>query len=311
MIAFLLAVALLSGMKTAQADAPTVSLSDADAIKASYAAANYDDALQRIGALTPDRVTPRIEQYRALSLLALGRNDEAEQAFERLVRQAPLYRISESDVSPRIATMFQDVRRRVLPSVAREMYAKGKSSYDQKQFTEASAQLTDLLTLLDDPDLGAGTDDLRQLAEGFIRLAEIETTLAARAAAPPPTPAPAPVPEAAPPAPDPTAAVVTKIVVYSASDMGVAPPVELERRMPPWAPPPVIARSKAEFHGEITLVINEIGAVESAAMSRPTVPSYDVTLLEAARRWRYRPATLNGQTVKYRLSYDVALTPQR
>lgn len=314
MIAIVLAVALVSGMATAQSGAPTVSLSDGDAIKAAYAAANYDNALERIAALEPARVTPQLEQYRALSLLALGRSPEAEQAFERLVRQAPLYRITEADVSPRIATMFRDVRRRVLPSVAREMYARGKSSYDQKRFPEASSELAQLLMVLSDPDLegqNAGVDDLKQLAEGFIRLAEAEMALAARAAEPPPPPPAAVVEAPAPVAPDPSAAVVTKIVIYSAADTGVMPPVEIERRMPPWTPPPVIARSNAEFHGELEIVVNEIGAVESAAMTRPTVPSYDLTLLEAARRWRFRPAALNGQTVKYRLTYNVALTPQR
>ena len=213
-----------------------------------------------------------------------------------------------------IATMLKDVRRRVMASVARALYTRGKSSYDKKQFAEASGQLKELLAVLNDPDLegqSAGTDDLKQLAEGFIRLAEIETTLAARAAAPPPPP-PAPAPEApAPKPPDPTAATVTKIVVYSASDTLVAPPVEIERRMPPWVPPPVIARSNAEYRGELEVVVNEIGAVESASMTRTTVPSYDLTLLDSARRWRFRPATLNGQAVKYRLTYNVALTPRR
>jgi tetratricopeptide (TPR) repeat protein len=314
MIAFVLAVALASGVTTAQADSPTVSLSDADAVKASYAAASYDDALQRIAALEPERVTPQIEQYRALSLLALGRGPEAEQAFERLVRKAPLYRITDSDVSPRIATMFRDVRRRVLPSVARELYARGKSSYDQKQFSEASDQLRELLTVLSDPDLegqNAGVDDLKQLAEGFIRLAEVETALAARAAAPPPPPPVAAVEPVAPPAPDPTAPTVTKIVIYSASDTGVTPPEEIERRMPPWVPPPVIARSNAEYRGELEVVVNEAGAVEAAFMVRPTVPSYDLTLLESARRWRFKAATLKGQAVKYRLTYNVALTPRK
>lgn len=313
MIALVLAVALLSGTTTAQSDAPTVSLSDVDAIKASYAAANYDDALQRISALDPGRVSAQLEQYRALSLLALGRSAEAEQAFERLVRRAPLYRITEADVSPRIATMFREVRRRVLPSVAREIYARGKSSYDQKQYVDATDQLKEVLAILSDPDVegvAAGLDDLKQLAEGFVRLAEVETTLAARAAAPPPQASPAPA-AAAPPAPDPTAAIVTKIIVYSAADTLVTPPVEIERRMPPWVPPPVIARSNAEYRGELEIVVNEIGAVESATMSRPTVPSYDLTLLESARRWRFKPALLGGQTVKYRLTYNVALTPRR
>ncbi|MEO8482556.1 MAG: energy transducer TonB [Acidobacteriota bacterium] len=311
MIAIVLAVALASGMTTAQSDVPTVSLSDIDAVKASYTAANYDEALQRIAEIEPGRVTPQLEQYRALSLLALGRSAEAGRAFERLVRQAPLYRLTEADVSPRIATTFRDVRRRLLPSIAREIYARGKSSYDQKRYAQSSAELNELLKVLNDADLegqSAGVDDLKQLAEGFIRLAEAEMSLAARVASPA-----APVAPASAPAPvsDPSAAVITKIIIYTAADANVTPPVEIDRRMPPWAPPAVIARSNMEYRGELRIVVNEIGVVESAFVSRPTVPSYDLTLLEAARRWRFKPAMLNNQPVKYQLSYNVALTPRR
>jgi tetratricopeptide (TPR) repeat protein len=313
MIALVLALAFAGGLALGQAGGPTVSLSEADAVKAAYAAANYDATLQQIGAMDPSHVTPQLEQYRALSLLALGRSDEAAQAFERLVRQAPAYRLTDADVSPRIAAMFREVRQRVLPSVAREMYARGKSSFDQKRFVEAAAALRELLAVLDDPDLDArtsGMDDLKQLADGFIRLADAEVTLAARAAVPA-TPAPAAAMAPPPPPPDPNAAVVTKIVVYSAADTQVRPPVEIERRMPPWAPPPVIARSNAEYRGELEIVVNEIGQVESAAMRRPSAPAYDLTLLEAARHWRFRAATLDNQPVKYRLTYDVALTTGR
>jgi len=104
--------------------------------------------------------------------------------------------------------------------------------------------------------------------------------------------------------------VVTKIIVYSAADTNVTPPVEVVRRMPPWAPTPVIARS-AEYRGDLEIIVNEIGAVESAVMNRSTVPTYDLVLLEAARRWRFKPAMLDKQAVKYRLIYSVTLSPRR
>jgi len=168
--------------------------------------------------------------------------------------------------------------------------------------------LKQLLAVLDDPDLAGqttGTDDLKQLAEGFVRLAELENAMAVRAAAPA-------VPVLPGPAPDPSdpAAVVTKIIVYSAADTNVTPPVEVVRRMPPWAPTPVIARS-AEYRGDLEIIVNEIGAVESAVMNRSTVPTYDLVLLEAARRWRFKPAMLDKQAVKYRLIYSVTLSPRR
>jgi tetratricopeptide (TPR) repeat protein len=306
MISALLGVVLVVTM--AQADAPSVSLSDADTVKQLYVSAAYEEALRHLDAMDASQVTEQLDQYRALSLLALGRNAEAEQAFDRMVRRAPLYRIGENDVSPRIAAMFTDVRRRVLPAVARDMYLAGKSSFDQKHYGEADRQMKALIAVLADPDMtdeNGAVDDLRQLADGFMRLSEIElenARKAAEAAAAPPPPRPAPVTPADP------APTVTRIVIYSAGDSGVTPPVELERRMPPWTPPPIIARN-AQFRGVLDVVVNEAGAVESATMDRPTMPSYDLTLLDAARRWRYTPAMSGTQPVKYRLEYNVVLAP--
>lgn len=309
-------LALVLAVGLAQDAGPSVALSDVDAVKALYASAAYEEALQRLDRVPPADATPQLEQLRALSLLALGRTADAEAAFERLVRLDPLYVLSEADVSPRVAEMFADVRQRTLPAAARALYVKGKSAFDQAQYGEATRQLQALLTVLADPALASQTavvDDLKQLAEGFLRLAELERQAAARAAAPPPSPSPAPPPAAAR-APAEAAAgaptTVTKIVIYSAADSGVTPPVEVERRMPPWAPPPVMARS-AEFRGVLDIVVDELGSVESAVMTRPTVATYDVVLLDATRRWRFVPAQRNGEPVKYRLSYSVVLEPRR
>jgi TonB family protein len=312
MTTLVLAIWLVNGLAVQSPDVPSVSLSDLDAVKAAYTAANYDEVLQRVQSLDPDRVTVPIERYRALSLIAFGRAGEASQAFERLVRRAPEFRMTDADVAPRVASMFHEVRGRLLPGLIRERYAHGKSSYDQRQFSDAATELEDVVALLDDPDMDAqraSMDELRQLAEGFLRLARAETDLAARVLTPSPT-LPATAVGGPPlPRPDPDAAIVTRIVIYSAADTGVTPPVEIERRMPPWSPPATMAR--AEFRGAVEIVVNEIGAVESAVMATPTVPPYDLTLLEAARRWRFKPAVLKDQPVKYRLTYNVVLGPRR
>jgi TonB family protein len=60
----------------------------------------------------------------------------------------------------------------------------------------------------------------------------------------------------------------------------------------------------------LEVVINERGAVESAVMRAPVHASYDETLLEAAKRWRFRPATVRGQAVKYRKSFEIVLSPR-
>jgi tetratricopeptide (TPR) repeat protein len=311
MIAALVAVLAIG---FAQLEAPTVSPSDLDAVKSLYAQAAYEDALQRLSSISAEHLTEQLDRYRALSLLALGRGDEAEQTFERMVRRDPLYALDATDVSPRVAAVFAAVRARTLPDAAREWYARGKSSYDQHHYADAVTQLTVLLAALADPAMpGSSTavDDMKQLAEGFLRLSQIEVDAAVRAAMPPPVVLPA-APVAPPPSPPPAEApasdalVVTKIVIYSASDTGVVPPIELERRMPPWTPPNALARTQT-YRGALEVIVDEAGGVESARMATETVPAYDVTLLDAARRWRYRAAMRNAQPVKYRLIYNVVL----
>jgi protein TonB len=94
--------------------------------------------------------------------------------------------------------------------------------------------------------------------------------------------------------------------IYSEADPGVTTPVEIERRMPAWNPPPAIAR--IEHRGLLEVVINERGAVESAVLRRAVAQSYDPSLLEAAKSWRFRPATRDGAPVKYRKSFEIILS---
>jgi len=63
------------------------------------------------------------------------------------------------------------------------------------------------------------------------------------------------------------------------------------------------------FVGAIDVVIDERGAVTSVAVTRPTIATYDRLLVEAARTWRYRPASQNGKPVKYRKTVHVTLRP--
>jgi hypothetical protein len=290
----------------AQNAAPSAAPSDLDAVKALYTQAAYEDVLQRLSSIPAEDVTEPLDRYRALSLLALGRNADADETFERMVRRDPLYAMDVADVSPRVVERFSAVRQRVLPDAVREWYAKGKSSYDQRHYADAVAQLKVTLAAIADPAMSgspAATDDMKQLAEGFLRLSQVEVDAAIRAAATSPSAAPPPA-APAPAAGD--APVVTKIVVYSAADTGVVPPIELERRMPVWTPPNALARNRS-YRGILEVIVDEVGSVESARMATETLPSYDVTLLDAARRWRYRPAMRNGQVVKYRLTYNVVL----
>lgn len=306
----LVAVALwaLSGApQTSAAPGPT----DLAAARASYAAGNYEDALNRLAATPADTMVGEVDEYRALCLLALGRSADAERSLEDLVTRQPLFKMSDTDISPRLITMYRDAKKRLLPNTARDLYTKAKTDYEQQEYAASSAEFKDLLAILDDADLADSTStlaDLKLLAEGFAKLADASAAAAAKAAAPPPAPAaqPAPPPDAPPePTADPSAKAYTK--VYTESDTTVTPPVTISAPYPIWRPPSPAFNH--EYKGLLRVIVDATGHVESAAMIVPVNAAYDPVLLAAAKEWTFKPAQLDGKNVKYLKQIEVSLTP--
>lgn len=271
-----------------------------------YASASYEEALAMLGRLNAAELPPdegrAADQYRALCLLALGKTAEASQAIEAVVAAEPLYRPSDSEVSPRVRAVFTDVRKRLLPGLVQQKYAIAKTAYDHKDYRAASADFGLLLALFDDPDLAPVAakpplSDLRVLIDGF-------HLLSVQAIAPPPAPEP---PPAAAPAPRPAvvAAVPDVAKIYVSGDPNILPPVTIKQELPPFAG--VVPRLMV---GAMEVIIDETGRVASAAMRASTLPNYDRLAVSATQSWRYRPATLNGTPVKFRKLIQVTLTPQ-
>ena len=274
--------------------------------RALYASAAYEEALSNLATIGAGESPEVVEQLRALCFLGLGRTDDAERSLERIVSANPTYTFSGADVSPRLVRMFEDVRRRALPGAIRDLYAKGKTQYEAKQFAEATASFELLLTLLKDQSAVAADpnlSDLGQLGEGFLRLSESEMAKAAPAAV-----------QAPPPAAQAAAALTASAAAprrfYSSVDTNVVPPVEINRRMPAWVPVSRLLR-EGTFRGVLEIIIDEKGAVERAQVTTTVAPGYDGPLLAAARDWRFRPATLEGKPVKYLKVMEIVLSPGR
>jgi hypothetical protein len=301
-----LTLALTLTTMLAQGPAAVTAADDLTAVKDLYASASFEEALTRLASAEERLGKEQTEQYRALCLLGLGRTAEAQTSLERMVAAQPLYAISESDVSPRLVAMFREVRKRMLPGAARDLYAKAKANYDARQFAAAAADFRDMLAIINDSDMGdraASLADLKMLGEGFLKLADgevVAATRAAQAAAAARSAAVAPVPPVAPAAPS----------IYSAEDKNIVGPVDIDRRLPMWNPPTVLART-TEYRGVLEVVIDERGNVESAALRKPVAPTYDPVLLAAAKSWKFQPATRDGVPVKYRKSIDILLAPRR
>jgi len=270
--------------------------------KALYAQASYEEALVQLSGVPEADVADQVDQYRALCLLALGRDREARESLERLVARAPLYVVKEDDSSPKLVTMFREVRRQTLPVTAKNLYTSGRTHYDAKEFARAGEDFKQLLAILEaDKDLGDSVADLKELGEGFLKLTDAEL---ARIAAATPTPVSTPAPVPVPP-PAQVARETPKI--YGPNDAGTVPPVDLDRTMPAWQPPSPFDHTT--FRGILEIVIDERGLVESASLAQPLTPLYDAKLLDASKLWKFHPATRDGVPVKYREAIGVELRP--
>lgn len=142
-----------------------------------YAAAAYDEALAALDLArqsdlgVDDRVT--VEQYRMLCLVALGRTAAAEDAAVSLLETQPDFALDAVAAPPRVRAMLDTTRRRVLPALARRLYAEAKGAFDRGDYTRAHDGFVRLQPLLATPALAADATlaDLRTLAEGFQVLA--------------------------------------------------------------------------------------------------------------------------------------------
>ena len=265
--------------------------------KGFYESADYEEALQLLDSLKGRPSNTEAAAYRVFCLVALGRRDEAKAAVESIVRVDPLYRPSNGQVSPRLRSFFEDIRKPLLPEIARQSYSTAKTAFDAKIWASAISEFDRVLALLG--EIGsedAGVSDLRTLSVGFRDLA--------RAAVEPP-PAPKPEPPA-PPKPAPAPVKPAEPEIYGVEHADVKRPTSISKEMPVWIPANT-AEERGSFVGALELVVNEAGKVVSVKLIDGVHPRYDQSLLKAAAAWTFRPATKNGLPVKYRYTIAVQL----
>ena len=285
-----LVLLLAAGGATAQD-----SLSEAQSL---YASAAYEDALVLLDQLRTTTGGPEesrtIEQYRAFCLLALDRAEDAEQAIEAIFAIDPTFMPATDELSPRLLTAFSDVRQRTLPTMIRKNYLEAKVAYDRTNYLEAAARFGQILSVLEhlDAEMMTGEPlltDLQILSAAF-------RDLSLAVATPPPPP---PEPEPAPPEVQLVMSAVLPAppwpIIYGSQDHDVVPPIAESQFLPRYQ-----ERNRNPARGLLEVVIDETGAVESAAMLTSIDPTYDRLAVQAARSWQFQPAALNDVPVKYR-----------
>jgi tetratricopeptide (TPR) repeat protein len=288
------------------------------AAKALYTAAAYEDALTMLTRLKSAGTVATgdlqaVDQYRAFCLLALGRQEEAQQAIEAVISVDPSRQLTEAEASPSVRATFQEVRRRLLPGIVQQHYAAAKATYDRKEFSAAAEQFEGVIALLDAPDVDPALADLKKVAEGF---RDLSAASAAKPAAQDPAPAPpatstSPGGSASPPAsrpPEVRAPAPTSPRVFDGQEQGVTPPVPIRQDMPRW--PTMPFKIPMSTRGILDVVIDEAGAVESAVMRQKLNSLYDAALLRQTRLWRYQPAMKDGKPVKFLKRIQIAVSDQ-
>jgi len=297
-IAFACVVMLLAGAPRVYAQAPL------DVARDLYATADYEKALtlldDMIARNQAGQKRDEVDLYRALCFLALGRRDDADRAVETIVQRDPLYRAPD-DIAPRMRTAFGEAKKRLLPAIVQQQYQSAKAAFDAKNFGVAGEGFQRVLDALNDPDMKHAASqsplsDLRTLASGFRDLS-VQTV---------PTPPPSAAYVALPP---PVKQQPTMLKIYTGTEPGVVvvPPVPIVQEFPKF-PGRVPSGGIA---GAVEIVIDQNGAVESATMQTPVLSGYDDIVVAAARNWRYQPARVNGQPVKFRKSIRITVVPER
>jgi hypothetical protein len=262
-----------------------------------YVSASYDDALSMLSSLTATSRSldeqQSIDLYRSLCLFALGRTADADRVIEGMLMRQPLYRASNEELAPRVQSAFQNARKKILPGVIQKGYGEAKNAFDRQDYVTASAGFGDVLKSLADPDITMAANapplaDLRTLAASF-------RDLSVKLTSPPPAPKEEPKPVARP-----------VRSVYSSDDRDVIAPVALQQRVPKY--PAAVTRPVS---GVVEFVVDETGAVQAPMMLVSIDSTYDPMVLNAAKKWTYRPATVDGKPVKYikRLTISVSVSP--
>ena len=267
------------------------------AIKDLYASANYEEALSALAKLDPSTPNLEAEQYRVFCLVALGRMDDADKAVEAVLMAHPEYRPDAAQASPRIQTLFSQVRKRIGPGLVKKTYQQGKAAMDRKDRDEAVAQFEAMLRIADDADVRgeAGVAELRELGAGFLELSRAIPTKSA-------TPDPAVPSGTAPAGGSPPSAS------SAPSPGGIVAPVVVQQRFPQWVPPDAASRVRG-FRGSVRVQISAEGKVTSADIVKSVHPAYDPLLLRAARGWLYEPARQDGVPIPSEKTVEVAIGP--
>lgn len=300
-----------------------------------YAVSAYERTLEALSRVDDPVQLDDADRYRALCLLALNRDAEAERVIERMVLRDPLPDTTLRSRSPKFGEVYRAVRLRLIPKLAEGTYAAAKASLESSDYDAAIRQFEETLELVRAAEDRPALSELELVASEFRQLAvhRAEADRRARGASlrPEATAAlldgsnlPALPAEAAPAVPvAPPGGTVTTADAslatermgrpftpiardYDSTDRDVLPPTVLKQTLPAWTPPWKALRART-FAGRLQVIVGEDGSVADAEVLEGSFAAYDDELLRATRDWRYEPARKGDRPVRYRRVIDFVL----
>ena len=90
--------------------------------------------------------------------------------------------------------------------------------------------------------------------------------------------------------------------LFDSSDVNVTPPVTLRPRVPT-----IADAASSETVGVVEAIVSATGVVEKVKLLSPPESIHQSMILSAIKTWRFRPATKDGQPVRYRQLIPVAM----
>jgi TonB family protein len=250
--------------------------------KTLYVNASYEEALalldkQAGAAGTSGPRAAEINHYRALCFIALGRTADADNAIALSVAADPFAVPDTSELAPRVASVFNAARARLVPEVARAALADGRQLMQKGDAAEANRRFEAVTKLLSEPGLAGRADlsDLTLAATAFAELTKAQMAAAAAAAAvvPAPQPVPAPTAAAEPPAVASTGSSVTPAATNAAPAASRTTGVVQFPTTPRTAPAPTTLRQPAPAGADAATPATPPGFVAAVPVSQ-TVPAW-------------------------------------
>ena len=231
-----------------------------------------------------------INQQRALCLLALGRAQDAEHAIAAVVQADPTYRPDEASASPRVRNAFRDVRVRLLPGIVQAKYGEARASTTPPRRTRPLPRSNACRAGCRPGSGGVTSSRARRSEDARRRLRE--TLLGRRH---PPTASRA---RTSPAGAYRAASRLRRHLRWHERELA---PVTVRQDLPRWstgvAPPrarPARWRSSWRKAGR-----------RRATLTQAIAGFFDRQVLDATKNWRYQPANVNGQPVRFKKTIKI------